>query len=479
MEIKTTNQASQFLNEILSNDDFSMNCTQQMYADPTGVADYIKKQGYELDGDDLIAAYQTESNDDIYLWTGIYQFNKPEDYKVKKLKIVAKEQKVFLDNSELDVTSQGNKTFMFQTGGNTVTITFSEHINDNGTVAPNTFQGKIEIPQSEPPSKFEDIQGEQIVYEEKGTPWDVLAVIGFASAIATLLGIPLMLKGYRDCCQRDTHSAAMIEMTERFDRIRNDLIREAGNRLDQQADGILERDRDAVVQEVGRHIIDQATRQAKDPNISKLPLEQQVARITQDSQRETADYIRDRIRNRYSITVTQNLEEIPLIGDMSTILNVKENIIQDEIDRLNKRVVDGLAAQEFTVNCIRAGVLEGHYRYLRDHAQEIQEQQTRLAEQQRKTRGEYDAANQRIADITEELRSPDLTEERRRELNKEMQEKVARRAELEGQRENEERTSREYGEDLDRTGDEERRNEDDRRRQREEVESRGGHVIFR
>jgi hypothetical protein len=478
VNIKATNQAVDFLNNFLSNDDFSMNCIQQMYEDPSGVTDYIRSQGFDFDGSDLMTAFQNQMDFDIRMWAGIYKFNEPQDYTTKKLRILAKEGKICLDDSELDIKSEGNKTFTFKTGENTIKLTFSEHTNDDGSVAPNTFQGKIEIPQKEPQSILIDIQGEQIVYKED-VSWGVLEILGLISAILTVIGAPLMIKGFIDCCKRETHSSAVIELTERFDGIRDSLVREVQNRLNQQADHRLQTDKDAVVTEIRDYIVNRAFQLAQDPNISGMQINDQVKAISQNSQKEIEEYIENRIKLRYSVNLTQDLEQMRLLGDMSTIFGVKDSIVQEVVGQLNRRVIDGLNGEEFVINCIRAGVLDGHDHFLRQHAQEVQQQQAQIADQQRQTSDEHDAVERAIEDINRELQQPNLTEERKHELDEQMSQQVKKQADLERQREDLEIKNREYAEDLDRTTEEERRNNEERGKQRDELNRRGGSVIFR
>ena len=468
-----------FLNDIFTNDDLMINSMNLMYTNPQEVEAYVKSQGYATDGDQFYTEFETESADEIFLWAGVYEFSEPESYKNRLLTIKAKEKTVYLDKTELTITANGDRTFSFAVDTTTVKITFYENIADNGSVLPNTFDGKIETPHGEDPPTFELIKGKQKVYEEPEDSWGVMEWLGISSAIATLLGVPLMIIGYKACFKKDTTSENLVEMRERFDGIKENVQREAVRRLTERAQASMEQDREAIIREVSAHISDRTGEMLEDPNISRLSVDEQITRVNEDLGGEIDRYIKERVEVRYRAPLTGELGEINFFGDMSTVLAIKDSVVDSTITASQQRASEAFTGQDFVSSCIRKGVLDGRVHYLAQHADEVERQRAELADTMRETADEYRQVNESIDALNEQLRNPDLGEAEKTKLEDDLRREVDRQSEVERRREDEERQSREYEEDARETREERERREEEADREGHDIDGKGEHIHFR
>lgn len=468
-----------FLNDVFTNDDLMINSMNLMYTSPQKVEDYVKSEGYATDGDKLYTEFETESADEIFLWAGVYEFSEPESYKNKNLIIKAKEKTVYLDKKELTVRADGDRTFSFAVDTTIVKITFYENIADNGSVLPNSFDGKIETPHGEDPSTFEDIKGKQKVYEDPDDSWGVMEWLGISSAIATLLGVPLMIIGYKACFKKDTTSENLIEMRDRFDGIKENVQREAVRRLSERAKDSMEGNREDIIREIREHISDRTGEMLENPDIARLSVDEQITRVNEDLSGEIDRYIKERVEVRYRAPLTDALGEINFFGDMSTVLAIKDSVVDSTITASQQRASEAFTGQDFVSSCIRKGVLDGRVHYLAQHGDEIERQRVELADTMRETADEYTRVEKSIRDLKTQLGNPDLGEDEENKLKEDLRREVERQSELERRREDEERQSREYEEDERESREERERREEEADREGHDIDGKGEHIHFR
>ena len=430
--------ATQFINQILTDDNFANTCLHKVQNLSPDFVDYIKSQGYDFEPDQLMDAYKSQAAVDIKLWAGVYKFTQPENYKDQTLKISSKTGQVWFGNNERTVTLLSDGSFQWTEGNSIVKIKFSEHIKDDGSVDPNTFQGTITTPGTGGQAGTTiDTSGEQVIYQkEEDSKWYDSVYLEVTSIVCTLLGIPLLVKGFYDWIKshaKPGSNPASVSEMQRLMQVQKELAKnDAQEDLEPKAKDLFNEVREEFLREfnntLGKRTSDIAS--TLDPNLS---IDEKTERINEQLKAESDTFVKDKIKSMLELQLGQSFDQLQIRRQLNDILNFKDEVIEQNLDLVSNELIQKITGEDYLKKCITNTLHEDQVHDLRNESQQIINELSKVESELTKTQKEFADSNVAVDKLKENLANAKTDEEKekieeeirlQKELQKELQQKI-------------------------------------------------------
>ncbi|HBG4726366.1 TPA: hypothetical protein KQE54_000192 [Clostridioides difficile] len=399
----------EFIREVLHNPNFANQCLRLYEQQDENFAQFLKHKGFIIDMADLDKIINKISQDDIFIWGGLYQFTEPVDLKEYILQISPANQEISLckdkeDSIVLEVTSKKDHQFILN-GKGELTIQFRQNYATNGLVDANTITGYW---YKDKKSEKAKLSGKQILPTEKSKDksedkseqktWKiVLSGIGISSLIS-VLGAIITIKGYFNwccgCCNkdgicrsRDCKDKKILEnmrhemkMRERFERI---LVNEFKNKItlnDVTFEHLNSEQRKEILNKCG--VIVESWTKENEGKLLEDAEKKEALRICQD-------VFQDHLLDFYKITVKEKLlreENIPENVERTALI-IAHDLIKDQqpFNNLDKNDHEYLYLEE----CINESIAINNELLFRDKYKQNQKKINSLIAELDKDRNEF------------------------------------------------------------------------------------------
>ena len=404
--------STQFLTAMLTNNDFCATVTQKSATDPSSLESFLSGQDMAIDPDDLARTRQNLAETDIRLWAGVYTFNSPESLKDKKLKITPKTGTATMDDTSITITHVDKNEFSWLYQGNTIQVTFSDHIDDDGSVAANTFAGKMTIPPANPDgaSTEKNVDGEQILYSED-IPWHELQGLEQAALIATLIGVLPVIYSVGKWIKK---KCASPEVADRFEHAQRDAealeMRNLGDYGKQQLNGA----KDVFMREFKTHFSTRARNIVQDEDIPGDGVDARVDQVTETLNGEVRDYLKTKLRELVREPIIAALRAQTGFEGIDGVFQIRDEVLDAQIDGLVESARVQLDASHYLRDCVRSGVQDARIHRLRTQATEIVRRKTENSQAQEENRGALADNATEISRLQEQLAQCEEAEDRER-----------------------------------------------------------------